>query len=94
MPNFNLIKLNFKNIINFDNIFLTNQKFDHLIGYNIKSQAETNLYYENLFKFFVKNKLINSILSPVIGNYYSTDIYVRNSKIMGLCSLKIKNPNF
>jgi NADH dehydrogenase/NADH:ubiquinone oxidoreductase subunit G len=96
MPNFNLIKLNFKNIINFDNIFLTNQKFEHLIGYNanIKSQNETNLYYDNLFKLFVKNKLINSVLCPVIGNYYSTDIFVRNSKIMGLCSLKIKNPNF
>jgi hypothetical protein len=62
-----------------------------------------NFWYENLNKkiqflqfvkfFYNKLKFINSILSQIINNFYQTDIFCRNSKIMSLCSTKniIKN---
>jgi hypothetical protein len=61
-------------------------------------------WYDNLNKkflflqfmkfFYNKYKLINSIISQIINNYYQTDIFCRNSKIMSLCSTKIIIKNF
>ena len=85
----------FRNIINYHNIFLIQQNLN--IYTNLTNQTETvnNLYYEKLFYlFYNKAKLLNSNLALIINNYYNSDFYVRNSKIMGLCSLKIKNSNF
>ena len=48
--------------------------------------------------FFVKliftKKLINTLLEKNIFNYYQSDLYSRNSKILSITALKTFNKNF
>src|ERR1700733_544574 len=50
---------------------------------------------KNFFdKFYNKQKIINIVFLTFINNYYKTDIFCRNSKILSLCSLKNTQYNF
>jgi len=40
------------------------------------------------------NLLFNTLISRTINNYYSSDIFSKNSKIMSLCSIKLFYSNF
>ena len=52
------------------------------------------LFLQFMKLFYNKYKFINSIISQIINNYYQTDIFCRNSKIMSLCSTKMVIKNF
>jgi len=75
----------FKYYINYN--FLYNFKYKEIYDlYNIKNY---NLYY-----FTDKLKLINTLINKVFINYYASDIFTKNSKIMSLAALKIKITSF
>jgi len=40
------------------------------------------------------NILLNSVINRSINNYYSSDMYSKNSKVMSLCAVKIVSSNF
>jgi len=82
-----ILKL-FKSIINYIcNYFISmNYFYIEIIffgGLNINPFIEL----QNL-NFFFKLKFLNTFLSRYINNYYNTDSFIRNSKIMSFCSLK------
>ena len=37
---------------------------------------------------FFKNKFLNTLLYRVINNYYSSDFFLKNSKVMSLTAIK------
>jgi hypothetical protein len=43
---------------------------------------------------FFRNKLVNSLFSKLIHNYYSNNIYSKNSKVMSLCATKVSFSTF
>lgn len=45
-------------------------------------------------KSFSKYKLLNSLFDKNNVNYYMSDIYSKNSKVMALCSSKTKHTSF
>ena len=71
-----------KNLFWFDDKFNNNNLIFFFINYWIY--------------FLKKNKLINSIICQFINNYYQTDIFCKNSKIISICGSKliIKNWNY
>lgn len=51
--------------------------------------------FNNIFtKWFCKYKLLNSLFDKYNINYYMSDIYSKNSKVMALCSSKTKQTSF
>jgi NADH-quinone oxidoreductase chain G len=86
----------FMNILNyFCNFFLSLNKFYiefyYFTGFFFKLN-KNNISFYKLILFF-KLKFINSIFNTFINNYYSTDFYLKNSKIMSFSSL-FKNKIF
>jgi NADH-quinone oxidoreductase chain G len=86
----------FMNILNyFCNFFLSLNKFYiefyYFTGFFLKLN-KNNISFSKLILFF-KLKFINSIFNTFINNYYSTDFYLKNSKIMSFSSL-FKNKIF
>lgn len=96
---------NFGNIINY-NIYLSshfdsfNTRLQYISGLNITKLNKFDVdsispFYLNLFsssnnKFF----FINSLLARSVNNYYSSDFFVKNSRIMSMCALKTFSGNF
>lgn len=96
---FNLLKYNnlflyFNKLINFFcNFFLSLNEFFsiffYFLGYNKKSKNLEIDFIFNLKIFIdVKNKFLNTIFNRFINNYYSTDFFLKNSKVMALCASK------
>ena len=94
-----LLKNNFSIINNF---YLYTNFLKKIIYYSFidYTQKKVNTYkiYKNfniniLFLCF-NNKLINSLFAKTISNTYLTDPITKNSKIMNICSNKIKYNNF
>jgi hypothetical protein len=75
---FNNYNLNYKNIVKFYII-----DFDKLVKLN---------YIYNLI--YYNGKLINSIFSKIIYNYYNTDIFSKLSVTISLMAIKINYKNF
>lgn len=58
--------------------------------------------YNNVFNYKLTNKnkvlfnykLNNTLFNLDIINYYMSDIFCKNSKLIGLCASKIKFSNF
>lgn len=88
--NFYLYMNYFKDIINyhyFDIIIKLNANlYNNILIYK---KIDLNIIYLNLFF-----KWSNSIISKTIQNIYLTDPITRNSKIMNICSSKLKFSNF
>lgn len=78
-------------IFNLLNSYLFNLNF-----YKKRIENNKNLYFNNsLFNInFYNLFLVNSIFYSVIINYYSSDIYSKNSKILTIMSKKINYKNF
>jgi len=85
------IENKFLMIFNLLNNYLFNISF-----YKKRIENNKNLYFNNyLFNInFNNNLFINSIFASVINNYYSSDIYSKNSKILTIMSKKINYNNF
>jgi hypothetical protein len=64
--------------------------------------SDNNLYSNifapnmiNLFLFNVrKNFFFNSLFHRVVNNYYFTDIFTNNSRVLSICALKSYKNNF
>jgi NADH-quinone oxidoreductase subunit G len=101
--NFSIIEKFFDIILFFNKLIHYDCLFFSSINYFLNN-LRLFFWYENWSKkiiflqfitfFFNKYKLINSVLSQIINNYYQTDIFCRNSKIMSLCSSKMIIKNF
>ena len=80
-----------------------NTLFDRLYfltGLNFKDLSTFNLDFILFFsqKLIIKNYFdgffINTLLNSTISNYYASDIFTKNSKIMSLCAIKVPYNNF
>lgn len=58
---------------------------------SISSEVEEKV---SLSPLIFKKKLINTLFSKLIYNYYNTNIYSKNSKVMSLCATKIAFSTF
>lgn len=90
--NFKKLLSFFKNIINYNCIFFSNNnKFKNILfKYLGLSQLSllSNYSISSLYNQHTYYKLINSPLYLTINNYYSTDFFSKNSKILSLCASK------
>lgn len=85
---FNIVS-KFTIIFNLFNNYLSN------INYYKKRIENKNLFDYNFFSFnFYNFFFFNSIFYTVINNYYASDIYSKNSKILTIMSKKIIYNNF
>lgn len=48
-------------------------------------------YFFNSFSLNLSSSLVSSIFTRKITNYYSSDIFCKNSKVMSICSVKVNN---
>jgi hypothetical protein len=89
--NYYKIKNNFNKIFNFYNNYLFNINI-----YKKKIDINKNLYFNNIIYNinYYSFQFINSIFYSIINNYYSSDIYSKNSKILTIMSKKINYKNF
>lgn len=101
LSNFYFIMSFFSNVINYKcqifmnlDLFLIRLKF--LTGLNLNFKLDLIVPYLliKLNKIQVINKFCNGLFNKSIQNYYSTDVFTRNSKVMSLCSLKSLNLSF
>ena len=86
----NLIKY-FNNIINyFCNFFLTFSGFLMELFYNIAYNNNKFILFNTFiyYKFFQISKFCNTFFNSVVNNYYISDSYTKNSKVMSFSSLK------
>ena len=89
--NFFKISSYFKDLVNYGCIFFINfnTPIDHAFYFK-KSDKKIDLPYLNSFTL----RFINSIFIKYIFNYYTSDIYSRNSQTLGLCARRVKISNF
>jgi len=90
---FNKIKKYFKNLLDyFCNFFLSLDKFFLEFFFITAFKKISNKILSEsiiiLSFIFTKVKIINNIFNLFINNYYSTDFFLKNSKVMSYCSLK------
>ena len=82
----------FYSIINYSCSFF--YSFYSLNNY-IKRYISVNSVNLNFLNFFYINNnvniIINSLFTKSIVNYYSSDVFCKNSKVMSICSSKINN---
>jgi hypothetical protein len=94
-----------KNFSIFNNFFFILNKFNKIYNfyfqylnfYKKKIENYKNLNYKNLNFYnlnFYNLNFYNSIFYKIIYNYYSSDIYSKNSKILTIMSNKINFKNF
>ena len=88
---YQVLKYLVKVISYYCNFFLSSNFFNfelfYQTGYNNKKLL--NKKYNDLIIFFYGfNKFQNTLFNTFINNYYASDFYVKNSKIMSFCALK------
>jgi len=98
----NFFYLNFfKGLIQYRTLFVLEDAFISnrlltLSGFTNKSVSVWPFF--NAIKFYktqiADNLFINSVINRSINNYYSSDLFSKNSKVMSLCSLKVVSNNF
>lgn len=64
--------------------------FNNNLLINIFSPFMANLFLFNSHKSF----FFNSIFHRIVNNYYFTDIYTNNSRVLSICALKSYKNNF
>jgi NADH dehydrogenase/NADH:ubiquinone oxidoreductase subunit G len=92
--NFNHTLSYFRNIIKYYKNFFVNDSRNINIYLNVF--CDYYPYTENIVNYrkvkinFNKNILLNSFYNKLIFNYYMSDMFCKNSKIMGICAPKVK----
>lgn len=100
LSNFYFIMSFFSNIISykcqmFMNLDLFLNRLNFISGLNSNFKLDLNVpYLIKLTNNHLINKICNGLFVKSIQNYYSTDVFTRNSKVMSLCSLKSLNLSF
>lgn len=100
ISNFYSIMSKFNNIINykcqiFSNLDLFFNRLSFVSG--LTDTFNINLivpYLINIISLNMPYKFLNGIFVRSVQNFYSTDVFTRNSKVMSLCSLKSLNLSF
>lgn len=101
--NFYKVLAFFSNIIDYKCIFILNKEWfkNRLSSFGvtlINNKLEKDLFIKsffNLFNFNFKVKFVfNSLFHRVVNNYYSTDIFTQNSRILSICALKTYKNKF
>lgn len=73
------------------NFFLSSNFFNYELFYQTAYTNKKLLnkkYDDNIFYFVGFNKFQNTLFNTFINNYYASDFYVKNSKVMSFCALK------
>ena len=73
------------------NFFLSSNFFNFELFYHTayNNKKLLNKKYSGYISFFYGfNKFQNTLFNSFINNYYASDFYVKNSKIMSFCALK------
>jgi len=75
------------------NFFLTLEdfffNFFYFYGYKNKIIKQNNdLIFCNVLNYYNNNKFLNTLFNRYINNYYSSDYFLKNSKIMAFCAIK------
>jgi len=84
----------FKKLVRYNFVLDTNNTMSERL-YAISRLVLSFKLNENYFSIKIFDNLFyNSLLNRTVVNYYSSDIFSRNSKIMSLCALKIVITNF
>jgi NADH-quinone oxidoreductase subunit G len=66
--------------------------FFYYYGYKKKYIIELNnndLQFSTIIDYYFKNKFLNTLFYRIINNYYSSDYFLRNSKVMSLTAIKM-----
>lgn len=95
----------FSNIIVYNSILLFNlnsvsSRFYNLTGIYLNKNNYfdinnvTPIYLNLLLSLNNSGIFFNSIINRSINNYYSSDFFIKNSKIMSMCALKTFSGNF
>lgn len=66
--------------------------YKNFFFFNISSKV--GLYLMSSFSKVYIFKVMNTLLSRSVNNYYSSDFFVKNSRVMSMAALKILNNNF
>jgi hypothetical protein len=102
--NFTIIKNFYDFIFKFGHIFVFavkrfNKNLDILFLHDLNIKLQQIVFFVIYsFIFFVEviftKKILNILLEKNIFNYYQSDLYSRNSKVLSLTALKFINKNF
>jgi len=94
LKNFNVLNF-FKRLINYKCLFVLEINY---IAYSLAALLNltlvSGLRKKNFSFGFFDNLLYNTLINRVINNYYSSDMFSRNSKIMSICATKVLSNNF
>ena len=83
---FNIINYNYNYNLTIENFF---SSFFYFFGYKNKSIKQNNdLFFCNILDYYYYNKFLNTLFNRYINNYYSSDFFSKNSKIMSFCAIK------
>lgn len=93
---FNFISIFFLKLIDyFCNFFFVLDEFfiNFFFFYGYKKKHIIELYNNDLefsknINYFFKNKFFNTLFYRIINNFYSSDFFLRNSKVMSLSAIK------
>lgn len=73
------------------NFFLSSNFFNYELFYQTaytNKKVLNKKYNDYIFYSFGFNKFQNTLFNTFINNYYASDFYVKNSKVMSFCALK------
>lgn len=73
------------------NFFLSSNFFNYELFYQTAYNSKNSLnkkYNDYIFYFYGFKKFHNILFNTFINNYYASDFFVKNSKIMSFCALK------
>jgi hypothetical protein len=73
------------------NFFLSSNFFNYELFYQTaytNKKVLNKKYNDYIFYPFGFNKFQNTLFNTFINNYYASDFFVKNSKIMSFCALK------
>jgi len=85
----------FKGLISYKTLFvLEAAHFAAGLVYVLNLVLFTNLEKINVLLSFYDYLFYNTVINRAIDNYYTSDIFSKNSKIMSACALKVVLSNF
>jgi len=101
LKNFHFLSF-FKNLICYNHLFVLDLGYlaKRLCNLTALSLDINNFHVMSLFLLIYKyaatvdNLLFNTVFNRTVNNYYSLDMFSKNSKVMSLCSIKIIFSNF
>lgn len=99
VPKFQAVLSFFKNLLFYKRYFINSYHFlEYRIRKSYSKDLKENFDSNNITNYVNTNlttygelKVINSLFSRKIYNYYSEDVFTKNSKVMSLAAMKLPN---